>query len=78
MACENLLPGCFAAGTAPFAQHAGDRQSAFNYLECCIQNQVSWDDAQEQIRVYLKRQNCNGQTIREQVERARSYLEAWL
>lgn len=74
----DLVGGAFAHLTAPFASHPLDRQRAFSYLAAAIQQNVSWAQAEQDIRHYLASQGCTPDYIDDEVERARPYLEPWL
>ena len=74
----HLIAGAFASMTAPFAIHQYDRERAAAYLGAAVKAQISWADAEQDIRDYLSSQNCNVEYINQEVDRARPYLEHWL
>jgi len=64
--------------TAPFAKHPLDHQRAATYLPAAVKAEVTWVEAEEDIRQYLNEQGCSEAHIAEEVKRAKPYLEPWL
>jgi hypothetical protein len=48
------------------------------YLVAAVKAQVSWADAEQDIRDYLTAKNCTAQWINTEVARAKPLLEPWL
>jgi hypothetical protein len=78
MVCQNLVSGCFGHALAPFGVEASDRYRALAYLECLVENQVSWDQAHDQMRAYLAERGATPQQVAVQIDIARSLLQPWL
>jgi hypothetical protein len=38
---------------APFAFHDKECMAALQYLQCCLRNEMNWNDAAAQINQYL-------------------------
>ena len=78
MAFQDSVSGCFGHDRTPFAVDASDRHCALAYLECLVENQVSWDQVREQIREYLTKRRATPQQIAVQIDMARPLLQPWL
>ena len=63
---------------APFGLHATDRKAALQYLQCCMQNNMAWKDAAEQIGVYLEKRGVSLEFTASQLEITRQKLQPWL
>ena len=74
----NLIGGAFAFTTAPFAMHQSDKERAAKYLLGAVQAQLTWADAESDIRQYLTEQNCSPSFIDAEVARAKPFLKSWL
>jgi hypothetical protein len=78
-AVGHLIGGAFAGGAAPFAVHPNDRTRAAQYLEEALKAQVTWAEAEQDIRSYLGGQGVTDPGfIQGEVDRARPLLEPWL
>ena len=73
-----LVGGAFAHMTAHFGVHPLDRRRAAAYLEAAVEANITWADAEQDIREYLAGQGCSSDYIDEEVIRATPYLEPWL
>ena len=78
MACQQLVSGCFGHGLAPFGVEASDKCRALAYLECLVENEISWDQAQEQMRAYLAERGASPQQVAVHIDIARPLLKPWL
>jgi hypothetical protein len=78
MACQELVSGCFGHTLAPFGVEESDRHRALAYLECLVENRVSWDHAHEQMRAYLAERGATPQQVAVQIDIARPLLQPWL
>jgi hypothetical protein len=74
----HLIGGAFAGLTAPFAMHQLDAVRAAKYLLAAVEAQITWADAEDDIRQYLAGQNCSPSFINGEVARAKPMLEPWL
>jgi hypothetical protein len=72
------LTGAFGGGTASFAHHQSDLESAATYLRAAMHARLSWADAEADIREYLTGKKCTPDFIDKQVQIARPFLEPWL
>lgn len=72
------LPSAFGGLTADFAVHPIDRKGAVAYLRAALDHNLTWRDAENDVRTYLKERGCGQAHIDEQVERARRLLQPWL
>lgn len=77
-AVKDLICGAFAFGAAQFGMHQLEAERAAKYLLAAVQNQITWADAEDDIRQYLKAQNCSPLFIDEEIARAKPMLEPWL
>lgn len=76
---QKLIGGAFAfGGDAPFALHQLDANRAAKYLAAAVEAKLTWEDAEEDIRHYLKSQKCTDSFIDSQVARAMPMLKPWL
>jgi hypothetical protein len=78
MACEDMIQGCLTTNASAFAGTEVDRERALNYLHCCWRNNVSWRDAEQQIREHLKAQGLNEAGITSQLRHVGRLLQPWL
>jgi hypothetical protein len=74
----HLIGGAFAHQTAPFALHQLDTERAAKYLLVAVEAKITWADAEDDIRQYLKARNCSPSFIDEEIARAKPMLEPWL
>ena len=74
----SLIGGGFANMTASFAVHPLDRQQAADYLAAAVKADISWNDAEADIRAYLASQGCTASFIQDEVARAKPMLAPWL
>jgi hypothetical protein len=72
------IKGAFGPHTAPFAVHPLDRGRATEYLAAALKAQITWAEAEVDIRTYLATQGAAPDLIEEEVGRARPLLQPWL
>ena len=72
------IKGAFGSATAPFAVHPLDRGRAADYLTAALKAQITWAEAEADIRAYLATQRASLDLIEEEVGRARPLLQPWL
>lgn len=78
MACEELVFHCFMDENAPLAVPELNRERTLQYLACCYQHGMSWDDARQQIEEFLERRGVPRQGIVRQLTLAKPLLQPWL
>jgi hypothetical protein len=78
MPCEHLAVGCFVDEQAPLAVPEFNRERALKYLECCYQQGLSWQDAQQQIEHCLQELGVPREGIVRQLKIAKPLLQPWL
>ncbi|MBL6458996.1 hypothetical protein JMJ55_27065 [Belnapia sp. T6] len=72
------IKAAFGSGATPFAVHHLDRVHAADYLVAALRAQVTWAQAEADIRAYLATQGTIPDLINAEVDRARDLLEPWL
>lgn len=81
MKCENLVGACFGGDRAPFAAHPTDAKAAFAYLQCCVENNLSWADVEAELRAYLEPLGTTEhytKWVNTQIGKAQSMYLPWL
>jgi len=78
MPCEDLALACFVDEQAPLAVPEFNREGALKYLECCYQNGLSWQDAEQQISECLQHRGVTREGIVRQLRLAKPLLQPWL
>lgn len=72
------IRGVFSSGNSSFATHPLDRIRAAEYLIAALKAQVTWADAEGDIRAYLATNDVAPNLVEKEIDRARDLLEPWL
>lgn len=75
---SHLVGAAFSASSLIFAEHDSDSEMAVAYLAAAVKDQITWAEAEQDIRDYLQAKGCPQSFIDRQVARARPLLEPWL
>jgi hypothetical protein len=68
MEWKKLIPGGFAAGTAPFALHPNDEKRAKEMIHLAVSGGVSLDDVIDECRRYLQSRLASPTGIEKQLK----------
>ena len=72
------IHGAFGAANAPFGVDNLDRAHIADYLLAAVKVQLTWVQAEADIRAYLTTQGVTPDRIEEAVDRVRPLLRPWL
>jgi len=78
MTWKRRIGSCFGSVDKKFALHSADEKRAFRLLEEMREEGVSWNDARDAAKDYLKQRTSNAKHISDQMKRVREYWKPWL
>ena len=71
MVWQQQIPGCMAAGTAPFGSHPKDEERARAAIRDAKSDGASFDDFAKEVVWHCYRNGFQKEAMHDQVERAR-------
>ena len=75
---EKLVARCFSCDELAFAMHDSDINATLEYLSYCLDQGMTWLQAEKQINAYLKGKKISKDWHDKQMKRAQSLFLPWL